>query len=214
MRLFLDLSGAAAGTGPPVARGSRVPVAVDADACRRRSSRPTKPRSRPPTPTRSGPRSSPTSRCRFPPTPCATRTARTARRTRTCSRWPAVDPRLGACHGIDIPVHVRQLRRRLGRVRRRRRTRARRGRASAARRLGERSRAPVNPGWPEAPGDEGVRHARRRCTTIRCARRLRHSRSSGTNSSRSQSSSGRGGRPSTRSTSGEHVAERARATAW
>ena len=81
-------------------------------------------------------------------------------RTRTCSRGKR--PSVGACHGDRHPVHVRQLRRRLGRVRRRRRRRGP-ARSRAARRVGRvrarrRSRA-------------GRRSRRRTCSAATSVRR-------------------------------------------
>ena len=110
------------------------------------------------------------------------------------------------------PVHVRQLRRRLGRVRRRSTTPRARSGARAARRVGRvRARRRSRVG----------RRRRRRCASIasrpwsttRCAVRLASlpSRSSGTSSSASHSSIGRGGRREHALDVGRHVGQRAAA---
>ena len=150
MRLFLDRPG-------PRRRRAKVRPARRALRRRRRGAGATEivatlrgRARRPKTPTRSGPRCSPTTRCRCPRPRCATRSAAHGPAYSYLLRLGG-DRRARRVPRHRHPVHVRQLRRRLGRVRRPGRRRARALERDAQRRGPRSARTTAIPGWPQAP---------------------------------------------------------------
>ena len=189
MRLFLDLSGEPPARDRLCTRVARY-LGVDDASARARSSRPTRRRSRRPTPTRSGPRSSPTSQMQVPADAMRDAHAAHGPTYSYLFTWPAVNPQLGACHGIDIPFtfgnFVDGWAEFVGAD-----DAARRCRPRAARRVGRRSPARGDPAGRAAPATMMLRprHRRGRRPVARAARV--DSRSSGTNSSRTSRRSAR-----------------------